>query len=59
MKFGNYEENSFKPKKRQNVSSKNNLRKAIAIFRKLLKLWASCLGFTHGLMGKLGKIWLP
>ena len=27
--------------------------------RKLLKIWASCLGFTHGLIGKLGKTWLP
>ncbi len=26
---------------------------------KALKIWASCLGFTHGLIGKLGKTWLP
>ncbi|BFM39494.1 hypothetical protein [Synechocystis sp. LKSZ1] len=27
--------------------------------QKLLKIWASCLGFYHGLIGKLGKTWLP
>jgi len=27
--------------------------------QKPLKIWASCLGFTHGLIGKLGKTWLP
>jgi rhamnosyltransferase len=27
--------------------------------QKLLKLWASCLGFYHGIIGKLGKTWLP
>ena len=27
--------------------------------QKPLKLWASCLGFIHGLIGKLGKTWLP
>ncbi len=27
--------------------------------QKLLKVWASCLGFYHGLIGKLGKTWLP
>jgi rhamnosyltransferase len=26
--------------------------------QKPLKLWASCLGFVHGLIGKLGKTWL-
>ena len=25
--------------------------------QKVLKIWASCLGFYHGLVGKLGKIW--
>jgi rhamnosyltransferase len=27
--------------------------------QKPLKIWASCLGFTHGIIGKLGKTWLP
>ncbi len=27
--------------------------------QKILKIWASCLGFYHGLIGKLGKTWLP
>lgn len=27
--------------------------------QKPLKIWASCLGFYHGLIGKLGKTWLP
>ncbi|QUS59310.1 glycosyltransferase [Synechocystis sp. PCC 7339] len=27
--------------------------------QKLIKIWASCLGFYHGLIGKLGKTWLP
>ncbi|MBD2655382.1 glycosyltransferase family 2 protein [Synechocystis sp. FACHB-383] len=26
--------------------------------QKLIKIWASCLGFYHGLIGKLGKTWL-
>ncbi|MEB3311043.1 MAG: glycosyltransferase family 2 protein [Snowella sp.] len=43
---------------------KTLLKKIIKILifepdHKRLKIWASCLGFTHGLMGKLGKIWLP
>jgi rhamnosyltransferase len=27
--------------------------------QKLLKIWASILGFIHGLIGRLGKTWLP